>query len=214
MRIWAIADIHGVLPIYEWLVDSAKQHQADAVVIAGDLFAGDLEEGQQRQAAEIVPILQRLPMPCYYLMGNDDNVSLGYEDERIQPLHGRKLVCAGQALAGYEYTPPFVGQRFVKREKEIARDLRALESLWEPQAVLVTHTPALGTLDCVAGSEHVGSRAVAEFLRRRPMLAHIHGPIHSAFGREGNHFNVAAAGQRRAIVIELPSLRHAIVAAE
>jgi hypothetical protein len=42
-------------------------------------------------------------------------------------------------------------------------------------------------------------------------LAHIHGHIHEGFGREGNHFNVAAAGQRRSVLIELPSVASRVI---
>jgi len=37
----ASADIHGVLVVYEWLIDLAKEQNIDLIVIAGDLFAGD-----------------------------------------------------------------------------------------------------------------------------------------------------------------------------
>ncbi len=40
------------------------------------------------------------------------------------------------------------------------------------------------------------------------------GHIHGDFGRDENHFNVAAAGQRRAIVIDLPSLDHQVLQAD
>ena len=49
MRILATADIHGVLSVYEWLVELVKEHEADLVVVAGDLFAGFQEEAQREQ---------------------------------------------------------------------------------------------------------------------------------------------------------------------
>jgi Icc-related predicted phosphoesterase len=57
----------------------------------------------------------------------------------------------------------------------------------------------------------VGSRSLAGLLQRRAVLAHVHGHIHESFGRQGKHFNVAAAGRRRAVLIELPSLQHAVL---
>jgi len=41
--------------------------------------------------------------------------------------------------------------------------------------------------------------------------AHIHGHIHRCFGREGCHFNVAAAGQLRGMVIDLATLKHEVI---
>lgn len=111
---------------------------------------------------------------------------------------------------GYQYTPPFVGDAFVKPDEEIEEDLKLLEPLLDERPILVTHAPAFGTLDEVFG-ENVGSQAIAGLLRRRPVLAHIHGHIHGRFGREGNTFNVASAKVCRAMVIEVPTLKHTVV---
>lgn len=186
VRVLAAADIHGALNVYEWLVELAKEH-AELVVLAGDLFAGDWEEGQRRQAQQIIAM--------------------------IKPLHGRRLYCGIHGFVGYQFTPPFVGNAFVKPESEIEKDLQSLEPLLYERAVLVTHAPAYGALDQSFGGEHVGSRSLAALLDRTPVLAHIHGHIHGSFGRDGDHFNVASAGQRRAIVVDLPSLNHEILSA-
>jgi Icc-related predicted phosphoesterase len=145
-------------------------------------------------------------------MGNDDNVALDYEDELIKPLHGRRLTCGIYNLVGYQYTPPsFVGNLFVKSEEQIGEDLQSLEPLLEKSTILVTHAPAYGFLDRSEGNEHVGSRALDALLQRRQVFVHIHGHIHEDFGRDENHFNVAAAGRRRAVVIDLPSLDHQVL---
>jgi len=39
VRILVSADIHGMLPVYEWLVGLTDA--VDALVLAGDLFDGD-----------------------------------------------------------------------------------------------------------------------------------------------------------------------------
>lgn len=212
MQILAIADLHGVMDVYEWLAEVARQTLPDVVIVAGDLFGGGPEDEQRQQASgQIIPLLRRLPAPALYLMGNDDWVSLDYEDEQVRFLHGRRLDLGGYGLAGYQYSPPFVGGIHEKPEKEIERDLRALEPLLDERTVLVTHAPAYGFLDRTFGGERVGSRALAALLARRPVLAHIHGHIHESFGREGNHFNVASAGQRRAVAIQLPSLAYEVL---
>lgn len=211
MRILAAADVHGVFGVYQWLVRLAAQKQADLLILAGDLFGGGWEQEQSEQAKQLVALFQAVPVPLLYLMGNDDYVALGYQDQRIQPLHGQRLEFGGYNFVGYQYTLPFVGTVFVKPEKEIEKDVRTIEPLLDSRTVLVTHSPAFGILDRVYGGEHAGSRSLAALIAHKPVLAHIHGHIHESFGREGNCFNVAAAGQRRAVMIELPSLRHEVL---
>jgi Icc-related predicted phosphoesterase len=210
--ILAIADLHGVLDVYEWLVESAGKYRPAAVVLAGDLLSGGWEQEQRAQAQNIIiPLLQRLPAPVFYIMGNDDTVALDYEDEQIHPLHGRRLACGQFHLVGYQFTPPFAGSVFVKPEHEIESDLQSLEPLLDPNTVLVTHAPAHGARDETFDGEHVGSPSLARLMEQRRVLAHIHGHIHQRFGRDGIHFNVASGGLRRAFLIDLPSLGHTML---
>jgi Icc-related predicted phosphoesterase len=67
MRILATADIHGVLNVYDWLVEVVERHQADLLLIAGDLFAADWEDGQREQARQIIPVLKSVAVPCFYI---------------------------------------------------------------------------------------------------------------------------------------------------
>jgi len=210
MRIIAAADIHGVRAVYEWLMDLSHT-SCDVLVLAGDLFAGDFASEQRKQAEKIVALLRSSSVPVLYIMGNDDNVALDYSDRLIQPIHGCRVAIDAYNFVGYQYTPPFVGDAFVKTDAEIEADLPLLEPLVDGSTVFVTHAPAWGSLD-LCYEENVGSRAIAQFLQRKPVLAHIHGHIHAKFGRDGNHFNVAAAGVCRAVLIELPSLVHTVLA--
>lgn len=213
MRILAMADIHGVVDVYEWLIRLVEAEHPQLVVLAGDLLLGGWEEEQREQSQKIiVPLLKKVPVPVLYIMGNDDHVGLDYEDEQIKPLQGRRLKYGGYSFVGYQYSPPFIGGIYEKPEAEIAKDLRQLEPLLDVRSVFVTHSPAYGAADRIDAGNHVGSRSLAVLLDRSPVLVHIHGHIHQSFGREGNHFNVAASGQRRAMVIELPSLESRIVA--
>jgi Icc-related predicted phosphoesterase len=210
MRIIAAADIHGVRAVYQWLVELTHT-SGDVLVVAGDLFASDFASEQRKQAEKIVAVLRSSSVPVLYIMGNDDNVALNYSDELIQPIHGRRVAIGAYNFVGYQYTPPFVGDAFAKTDAEIEADLPVLEPLVDQWTVFVTHAPALGSLD-LCYDENVGSRAIAQFLQRKPALAHIHGHIHERFGRDGNHFNVAAAGVCRAVLIELPLLVHTVLA--
>jgi len=127
----------------------------------------------------------------------------------IHLLHGRRIEVAGFNFVGYQYTPPFAGERFRKQDGEIAADLVSFEPLVNQRTVPVTHTPAYGTLD-LCDSGNVGSGAVAALLRKQP-LANIHGHIHYRFGIDHNHCNVAAAAQCRTMMIDLPSLEYEVI---
>jgi uncharacterized protein len=209
MRILAAADIHGVRAVYEWLADLSRI-SCDVLVLAGDLFAGDFAAEQRKQAKKIISILRSSHVPVLYIMGNDDNVDLDYSDDLIQSIHGRRVTLGSYNFVGYQFTPPFVGDVFVKTDAEIEADLQGLDSLIDERTVFVTHTPAWGSLD-LCYEEHVGSRAIAQYLQRKPILAHIHGHIHQRFGREGIHFNVASAGVCRAQLIDIPSLYYCVL---
>lgn len=91
MQILAAADIHGDVSVYEWLGRVVDAHHADLVILAGDLFAGDLEQGQRNQARAIVTLLKKFSAPIFYLMGNDDSFELKLEGERNQFLHGKRV---------------------------------------------------------------------------------------------------------------------------
>src|SRR3990167_3035353 len=212
MKVLAAADIHGVTGVYEWLRGRALELKVDLVVLAGDLSGGSWdEEEQRREARTLVNLFKRFPVTTLYLMGNDDFFALDYEDGQVKPLHGRRLDFGGYGFVGYQYTTPFVGSLHERPEEEIEKDVKTLEPLLDNRTVLVTHGPAFGVLDRVYAGEHVGSHSLAALLARRPVLAHIHRHIHQCFGREGNHFTVAAAGRRRDVLIELPGLSHKVL---
>ncbi len=212
MRILAAADIHSSLEVYQWLAEQTPL--ADVLILAGDLFDADFEDQQRLQAQTILTILPRSNCRVFYIMGNDDNVGLDCDDGLIMPLHDRRVEVDGYSFVGYQYTPPFVGETFVKEDSEIAADLSLLDGgALDEGTIFVTHTPAYGSLD-LCNTGHVGSKALADFLHRNPVLAHIDGHIHHEFGVEGYHFNVASAAQCRAMLIDLPSLTYEVLRKE
>jgi uncharacterized protein len=208
VRILAAADIHGSLDVYQWLIEQTPL--ADVLVLAGDLFDADFEDQQRLQAEKILKLLPRSNCPVFYIMGNDDNVALDYKDALITPLHDSRVEFDGYNFVGYQYTPPFAGETFVKEDSEIAADLHIRGGTVDERTIYVTHTPAYGNLD-ICDTEHVGSRALADYLQRNPVMVHIHGHIHQAFGVDDYHFNVASAAQCRAMLIDLPSLTYEVL---
>ncbi len=212
MRILASADIHGAEEVYEWLRRIAAEYRVDLIILAGDLLIGGWEAEQSEQARTfVIPLLKTLPVPVYYVMGNDDHIELGYEDDKIKPIHGRCLNFGSLKVAGHQYSTPFMGGCNEKPEDEIAADLQRIEPLLDEHTILVTHRPAFGYVDRINSGANVGCRALAELLARRSVLCHIHGHIHHSFGRAANHFNVAAGAHKRAMIIDIPSLSHVVI---
>ena len=220
MRILAASDVHGNHETYRWLTERAAQSLVDAVVLAGDLLGvpdgfASVEEAQRADARSVCAILAPLPtaMPVFYIMGNDDWTDLDPGPGRVQSLHMTRRDHGGFNFVGYQCTLPFMGGVFEKPEQEISQDLLLLEPLVDEHTILVTHSPAAGVLDSTRLGP-AGSTSLRDLVRRRKVRAHIHGHIHFSFGRVDHHFNVAAGRQRRAMIIDLATMEHEVLAAE
>jgi Icc-related predicted phosphoesterase len=216
VRILASADLHGVRPVYDWLLETAREYHVDAIVLAGDLLGypdgfDTPEAAQHEEARATLRMLTKAAAPVLYIMGNDDLVELNSLFGQVQSIHARVLRCGSYNFVGYQYALPFMGGIFEKADDEIASDLAGLTKLMGDRTVFVSHSPAHGLLDQGMDGERIGSVAIQKFLAKHPYHAHIHGHCHEEFGRVGNHFNVASARQRRAMIIDLDTLTHQIV---
>jgi len=216
MRILASADVHGSQPVYEWLLNLAREQGVDAIVLAGDLFGGldgfDVpEDAQRHEASLLTDMLEGTGLPVLYIMGNDDLVELNPGAGRVQSIHGREVRCGRFKFVGYQYSLPFIGGTFEKLDTDIRIDLADLPTRLGPETVFVSHSPALGILDPGFGDAHIGSNSLREFLDANPFRAHIHGHSHAGFGRQGNHFNVASAARMRSMIIDLETMGHQLV---
>jgi len=212
VRILAIADIHGEIEVYEWLRDAVSRYDADTLILAGDLMMGGWEEEQSEQARNlVVPLLQTIPVPVFFIMGNDDHIELEPGDEKVRSVHEKRIDFGTYDVVGYQYSTPFIGSCHEKPEEEIAVDLRQIDPLLDENTIFVTHSPAFGFVDRIYAGDQVGSRAINELLACTNVLCHIHGHIHHSFGHAGNHFNVACGGRRRAMIITLPALTHSVI---
>jgi Icc-related predicted phosphoesterase len=216
VKILAAADVHGVRPVYEWLVTSAREHHVEAIVLAGDLLGcldgfDSPEEAQRFESGLLVDVLDAAGVPVLYIMGNDDLVELESGSTRVLSIHGRRVRCGDLGFVGYQYSLPFMGGTFETSEEEIATDLASLAGLMTRDTIFVSHSPMRGILDPGIGNTQIGSASLADFLGRYPYRAHIHGHSHAGFGRMGRHFNVAAAGLARSMVIDLEAMEHQVL---
>ncbi|HVN82617.1 MAG TPA: metallophosphoesterase [Terriglobia bacterium] len=216
MKILASANVHGHWLIYDWLLTVAHKQRVKAIVLAGDLLGcpdgfDTLEEAQQHEAQLLVELLKKAGVLVLYIMGNDDLVELNSQAGQVQTLQGRR-VCVGEfAFVGYQSSLPFMGGTFEKPEAEIKSDLPCLTDLLDARTVFVSHSPAFGILDPGFGETQIGSRSLREFLDANLFLAHIHGHSHAGFGCQGKHLNVASAGQRRGMILDLETLQHQVI---
>jgi Icc-related predicted phosphoesterase len=216
MRLLACADLHGYRDVYGWLAEVAATEKPDGVVLAGDLLGwpsgfATMEEGQAADRREVLPLLSMIECPVFYVMGNDDFIELEATDPVHQSANRRRLECGAFNIVGYQHTLPFMGGIHEKPEHEMEEDFARLETEIDQATVLVTHGPAYGILDRVSYDLNVGSRSLHRLIERRQPRAHIHGHIHGCFGRNGRHFNVASAGRRRAMIIDLETMEHRVV---
>jgi Icc-related predicted phosphoesterase len=216
LRLLAFADVHGNQDLCRWIPELAESRDAELVILAGDLFGfpdgfESVEEAQRFEAGQVLEILASLNVPVLYVMGNDDWIDLNPGDSRIQSLHCRRVDRGEFNFVGYQYTLPFMGGPNERPEEEIAEDLRRLAPLMDERTVLVTHGPASGILDLGILDVSAGSASLRETIEETNVRAHIHGHIHRCFGRSGRHFNVAAGGEMRGMLIDPTTMQHEVL---
>lgn len=219
MKVLASADVHGRLAVYEWLLTTARDHDVEAILLAGDLLGcpdgfDTPEDAQRHDAQTLTDLLEAARVPVLYIMGNDDLVELDSRSTRVQSIHSRRVTIGAFNFLGYQYSLPFMGGVFEKPEDGIETDLAALTSLVDSHTVFVSHSPALGILDPGFAESRIGSGSLLRFLEKTPFLVHVHGHSHAGFGRWEKHFNVASAGQTRAMIVNLGTMQHEVVGVE
>jgi Icc-related predicted phosphoesterase len=216
MRLLMSSDIHGIWPVITWVLDLAHERAVDGIVLAGDLLGcpdgfSTPEEAQRADADRLNEQLERVGLPVFYVMGNDDLIELDAKSDQVQSVHGRSVAWGVFTVVGYQYALPFMGGTFEKPEEGIEADLSSLSDRFDARTICVSHSPAFGILDPGIAGSHIGSRSLRRLLDARPWLVHVHGHSHAGFGRSGNHFNVASAGQKRAILLDLETLQHEVL---
>lgn len=219
MKVLAAADVHGNWPVYDWLLDAAREHHVDVIVLAGDLLGcpdefDTPEDAQRHEAQHLNELLDSAGVPVLFIMGNDDLIELNSLSERVLSIHGRRVALGRFAFVGYQYSLPFMGGTFEKPEGEIQSDLVRLAPLLDAQTVFVSHSPAMGILDPGFGGVQIGSSSIRDLLEKNSFRAHVHGHSHAGFGRDRSHFNVAAAGRARAMILDLQTMQHQVLGSE
>lgn len=177
MRILAFSDLHRDVEAARAIVRSSAA--ADVVVGAGDFATRG--EG----AAEPLTILETCVVPVVVVHGNHDDP----EDLAVacaawpsaHYLHGDAVTLSGLTFFGVGGEIPSRGGEPWNVSETEAAAARLLERC-PTGAILVTHSPPLGTADVQSDGTHEGSAAIRDTIRwRRPAL-HLCGHIHAAWG--------------------------------
>jgi Icc-related predicted phosphoesterase len=61
MKVPASADVHGMRPVYDWLLAAAREHRVQVIILAGDLLGvwtgSQHRSAQQHEASVLVQLL-------------------------------------------------------------------------------------------------------------------------------------------------------------
>lgn len=175
MRVGATSDLHGYLPPY-------PEEQLDLMLVAGDV--GTIRGGGDPYG-ELAGWIEEAGCPVVGIAGNMD---FDFEHERALAdrlpwtyLEDETTEVEGLLIHGSPWSLKFAGC-FQAREEDLRR--YAWSAIPESTEILMTHGPARGTGDLVAGDEHVGSESLAEAIGYMSGLRlHVFGHIHTGYGR-------------------------------
>ena len=184
MRILILADIHGRLEKLESVLDKAMSEKIDLVVCAGNLtdcFDNPLDLDQLDVADMVLQKIFLLKKFVLCIPGNHDPYEVVdlFEEYGVN-VHDRTKTFGGIVFIGFGGASTPFNTLFEPSEEEVAEGLDYnSKSLSPGKFILVVHNPPKDTkLDKVLSGEHVGSKAVREFiLNKKPLLciaAHIH----------------------------------------
>ncbi|RKY02029.1 MAG: hypothetical protein DRP54_02640 [Spirochaetes bacterium] len=177
MRVVGISDVHGHTEKLSTMVDYFSQ--GDVVLISGDLT----NFGHEFQASNVISIVKMKNKNVFAVHGNCDypDVRFFLEKEGVS-LHGRIVEYEGIIFTGIGGSLPCPGRTPNEyAESEIENILNGIAEKIPSgsKVVFVTHEPPYDTMcDLTRAGQHVGSRAVRDFIEKvRPLLVvcgHIH----------------------------------------
>ena len=145
-----------------------------------------------------------------FIAGNHDRMFENHPEDvkqwlsefpNITYLQDQAITVDGIKIYGSPWQPEFFSWAF-----NLPRKGPGLMSKWEAipddTDILITHGPAFGTLDTVAGRQYdnLGCELLAERIERLKPKIHVCGHIHSGYGytfKDGTHFfNAAVLNER------------------
>ncbi|MEM5797810.1 MAG: metallophosphoesterase [Candidatus Aenigmatarchaeota archaeon] len=181
MRLLVIADIHGQYHILEKIINKVKNEDFDCIVCPGDftdMFSVPEEFTQMDIVNIIIQKILTLKKPFFAVPGNHDPYeSLNLFDDFGINCHGQIKKIDDVKITGWGGALTPFHTKFEPTEEETEDMLKALENL--NKFIFLTHNPPYNTkMDLTNTGQHVGSKAIRQFIiERKPFLvisAHIH----------------------------------------
>ncbi len=180
MRLLGITDLHGQQDMLRQILHHAGA--ADVILLGGDLT----NFGTALIAVKMVEIAQATGARVLAVAGNCDSPEIDSALRRLGvSLFHQGVVIEEVGFLGVSAMPPWHGTMYELSEDQIAQ---SLQDGWHqvqeaPVQVVVSHPPPYDTpVDLTARGEHVGSRALREFILEHEPALVVCGHIHEARG--------------------------------
>ncbi len=184
MRILVIADMHGYIDEVSEFFRKIDASGFDLIISPGDftdMFNQPPGFSQTHIADLMMQKLIAYNTPLVCLPGNHDPYEIiDLFREYGVNIHGKHREIKGESFVGWGGALTHFGTAFEPSEEETKASLDALsERVKKGDFTLILHNPPHGTdADLTISGEHVGSKAIREFVdRMHPKLvisAHIH----------------------------------------
>jgi Icc-related predicted phosphoesterase len=210
MDILCVSDLHGEVQARQFLFDFINRARPDAVILAGDITCGSVA-----YAEELFDELDRkAKIPYYAVHGNNDPETVqDFFEESGRNLAGKRVEIGGLPFYGLGGSGPTPFNTVCEySEDEIALKLADLGVPDGEKFVLVSHAPPRDTAsDTTSRGNHVGSRALREFVLQKKPVALVCGHVHEQHLTEKlGDTVIAKAGalmRRKALVLSVPEYK-------
>jgi Icc-related predicted phosphoesterase len=182
MRIIAAGDIHmdpGDVANIQGM------SSADYIIVTGDIT----NYGSSREAAVVLNRLRAINSSILAVAGNLDQPDVArYLEDSGMSLHGRGIIVEGLGivgLGGSNYTPFNTPYEFSEQELGALLTAGFAQINAAANFILVSHSPPVRTkTDRLANGNHVGSKAVRNFIEEKQPLLCLTGHIHESRGQD------------------------------
>jgi Icc-related predicted phosphoesterase len=178
LKLLVTADFHGHRKAFEKTFQKAKETQADALLVCGDVTHFE----PLQQAKELLSIFTMLKVQVFYVLGNTDLPELAnIKIEGAEHIHATCRNINGYSFIGVSALHP----TFEVPEEKIMRWIEdgAEKCPQTRHLVIVSHIPPINTkLDVAYVGGHAGSLSLRKFVSERKPIAVFCGHIHEGRG--------------------------------
>jgi hypothetical protein len=176
MRLYAVADIHGVFDRMATIRNNLETYHPNVLVAAGDIT-------NFTRTLPFITELGKLPLPVLVIRGNTDLKRVEFQfglKENVFFLNNRDVMLQGIHFAGVSGTIPVPFRSRIAFSETFI--LKRLMPLMTPRTILVAHSPPWGYQDRVAGKYHAGCKSLERFITACQPALMICGHIHEDVG--------------------------------